>query len=66
MFGGFYMNIFDGFYHIWFYDPETNRHYEQFNVELHKNVVELDSVKFLSINLEWERVIMNVYSEQKC
>lgn len=64
-----FVNIFDGFFHVQFYDEEIGcrgqtirRHYSYFNIELLKNLDVLNNAKNNPRD-GYERVRMVVHSE---
>lgn len=57
------MNIFDDFYHIWFFDSGMSREYSNIKIELHKNLDALYSAKDYPVEEGFKRVRMGVYSE---
>lgn len=62
------MHIFDGFYHISFFDngnPRINR-YESFEIEFCKNLEALNGKKNYQVNPSRKRVRMALYPKVKC
>lgn len=60
---GVFVNIFDGFFHTWFFDIEMNGQYKFFMYELLENHDALNSAKVNPLHESLTRVRMDVYPE---